>query len=59
MIGPVAEMVSVPRHRIYANDLKFGPDGSYAGFDHTEPTSRDGGKSSVIKVCNNTLCNMT
>ena len=51
MIGPVAEMVSVPRHRIYANDLKFGPDGSYAGFDHTEPTSRDGGKSSVIKVC--------
>lgn len=49
MINPVAELVNVPRHRIYANDLLFNTDGSYKGFNTNEPTSRDGGKSKVIQ----------
>lgn len=49
MINPVAELVNVPRHRIYANDLLFHLDGSYKGFNPDEPTSRDGGKSKVIQ----------
>jgi len=49
MIDPVAALVGIPTHRIYANTLLFHADGSYAGFDASEPTSRDGGKPAVVK----------
>jgi phosphoserine phosphatase len=49
MINPVAEALQIPLHRVYANNLIFKDDGSFQGFDETEPTSRDGGKPSVIQ----------
>eukprot|EP01041_Mallomonas_annulata_P006680 gene6680-13531_t len=49
MINPVAEILKIPLHRIYANTLQFHNDESFKGFDSTEPTSRDGGKPYVIQ----------
>jgi phosphoserine phosphatase len=49
MINPVAEMLHIPRHRIFANNLLFNEDGSFQGFDAKELTSRDGGKPAVIR----------
>ena len=49
MINPVAESLKIPLHRVYANNLLFKDDGSFRGFDETEPTSRDGGKPAVIQ----------
>ena len=40
MINPVADMLKIPRHRVYANNLLFKADGSFAGFDPEELTSR-------------------
>jgi phosphoserine phosphatase len=49
MIEPTAsELLGVPPERVFANTILFNDDGSYAGFDATEPTSRDGGKPAVI-----------
>ena len=48
MIEPVAELLSIPKERIFANQLLFGEDGSYAGFDDKEPTSKSGGKPLVV-----------
>jgi phosphoserine phosphatase len=50
MIDPVAQMLSIPESRVYANRILFKPDGRYAGFDAKEPTSRDGGKAAVVSV---------
>lgn len=50
MIEPIAEVLDIPFHRIYANNLLFNVDGSFAGFDKDEPTSRDGGKPAVIQL---------
>jgi phosphoserine phosphatase len=50
MIDPVAQMLSIPESRVYANRILFKPDGSYAGFDDKEPTSRDGGKAAVVSA---------
>ncbi|GAB5030332.1 phosphoserine phosphatase [Nannochloropsis oceanica] len=49
MIEPVADRLSIPHHRIYANTVLFKEDGTYKGFDPQEPTSRDGGKPAVVK----------
>lgn len=59
MIEPVAEVLRIPLHRIYANTLLFHeeeegkesthPVGSFRGFDENEPTSRDGGKPAVVQ----------
>lgn len=49
MINPIARVLSIPNHRIYANNLLFNSDGSFKGFDSNELTSRDGGKPAVIK----------
>lgn len=49
MINPVAELLNIPTHRIYANTILFHEDGSFKGFDVSEPTSRDGGKPLVIR----------
>ena len=49
MINPVAAVLKIPLHRVYANNLIFKEDGTFEGFDPTEPTSRDGGKAAVIQ----------
>ena len=48
MIEPVAEILGIPKERIYANSVLFEADGSYSGFDDQEPTSRSGGKPEVV-----------
>jgi phosphoserine phosphatase len=49
MIEPAADVLHIPRERIFANTLVFHPDGSFKGFDANEPTSRDRGKPAVIQ----------
>eukprot|EP01038_Epipyxis_sp_PR26KG_P006140 gene6140-8465_t len=50
MIEPVAAVVNIPLHRIYANNLLFNKsNGEFDGFDPKELTSRDGGKPAVIQ----------
>lgn len=48
MIEPLAAMLELPDGRVFANTLLFHEDGTYAGFDENEPTSRSGGKGVVI-----------
>jgi phosphoserine phosphatase len=50
LIQPVADHLGIPKENIYANKLKFYHDGTYAGFDEDQPTSRSGGKSKVIQT---------
>lgn len=55
MIHPIADALSIPRNRVYANTLLFSGaqgtrPGTYAGFDETAPTSRDGGKADVLRA---------
>ncbi|RXG52758.1 Phosphoserine phosphatase [Armadillidium vulgare] len=50
LIAPVAKYLQIPLENIYANRLKFYFDGSYAGFDESQPTSRSGGKAEVIRI---------
>ncbi|KAG6551880.1 hypothetical protein Mapa_006495 [Marchantia paleacea] len=49
MIEPAAELLNISKDRIYANNLLFGENGEFTGFDATEPTSRSGGKAKVIE----------
>jgi phosphoserine phosphatase len=49
MIAPVAALLNIPAHRVFANNLLFHAEGAYKGFDAEELTSRDGGKPAVIK----------
>ena len=49
MINPLAPVLGIPADRIFANNLLFAEDGTYKGFDATEPTSRAGGKAKVVK----------
>ena len=49
MINPVAEALDVPLENIFANNLLFNEDGSYAGFDPEEFTSKAGGKAEAVK----------
>ncbi|KAK9844585.1 hypothetical protein WJX74_004323 [Apatococcus lobatus] len=44
IIHPIAEALRIPIDHVYANTILFKEDGSYAGFDHTELTSRSRGK---------------
>jgi len=50
MIEPVAKLLDIPLERIYANTILFAENGSYAGFDQTAPTCRDGGKPATLKL---------
>ena len=50
MINPVAEVLKIPLHRVYANNLLFNEDGTFKGFDSSELTNRDGGKPAVIQM---------
>jgi phosphoserine phosphatase len=54
MINPVAEKLKIPLHRIYANNLLFKSDGSFAGHDDKELTCRDGGKPAVVQKLKDT-----
>lgn len=52
MIRPIADLVGVPYHRIYANNILFdGPHGrgGYLSYDTEQYTCRDGGKGRVIQ----------
>eukprot|EP01035_Chromulina_nebulosa_P019938 gene19938-25903_t len=49
MIYPIAKVVAVPHHRIYANNILFHSNGDYESFDSNELTSKDGGKALVIQ----------
>lgn len=49
MIEPIAALLGIPKDRIFANTIVFKTDGSYFGFDRSEPTSRDGGKPAVFE----------
>ncbi len=49
MIAPVAAALDVdPSTEVFANNLLFDESGAYRGFDTAEPTSRSGGKPSVV-----------
>jgi phosphoserine phosphatase len=48
MIGPVAKLVGIASERIIANVLQFHGDGTYRGFDTTQPTSASGGKAKAL-----------
>ncbi|OQR68943.1 phosphoserine phosphatase-like [Tropilaelaps mercedesae] len=49
IIAPVATELSIPHENIYANQLKFYFNGSYAGFNENQPTSYQDGKARVIE----------
>lgn len=48
-IEPIASLLNIPFKNVFANRLLFNFDGSYATFDQTLPTARNGGKAKVIE----------
>ena len=55
MIIPIAKRLSIPVDRVYANTILFDEKGAYRGFDLNAPTSKDGGKTDVIRNLRRTL----
>ncbi|KGN63727.1 phosphoserine phosphatase, chloroplastic [Cucumis sativus] len=49
MINPVASILGIPHENIFANQLLFGSNGEFVGFDKSEPTSRSGGKAVAVQ----------
>lgn len=50
MIEPVADLLGIPRKRVFANTILFNEEtGAYTGFDKAAFTSRAGGKAAAIK----------
>ncbi|MCD7454218.1 hypothetical protein HAX54_023973 [Datura stramonium] len=49
MINPVASILGIPLENIFANQILFGSNGEFAGFDKNEPTSRRGGKATAVQ----------
>jgi len=49
IVDPVAKKLNIPLTNVFANQLLFNNDGSYAGFDEDEMTSDSGGKGRVIE----------
>lgn len=49
IINPIADMLGIPRDHVYANTILYQDDGSYAGFDAEEFTSKSGGKAAAVK----------
>lgn len=45
---PLAELLGIPAVDVHAVDIRFGRDGSYAGFDETNPLARTGGKPTLV-----------
>ena len=50
IIEPIADTLGIPTSHVHANNLLFAADGSYAGFDESEFTSRSGGKAEACKA---------
>lgn len=50
LIEPVADALEIPLCNLFANKLYFNFNGSYAGFDTNQVTSRSGGKGEAIKI---------
>lgn len=50
MINPVAELLNIPLHRVYSNNILFDANGDYKGFDENALTSKDKGKGKVIEL---------
>jgi HAD superfamily phosphoserine phosphatase-like hydrolase len=46
---PLAELLGVPADDVHAVDIRFGSDGSYAGFDEASPLTRAGGKPTLVR----------
>ena len=46
-IAPLAAFLGIGR--VEAVDLRFAPDGGYAGYDEAYPTTRSGGKAELIR----------
>ncbi|CAF1142140.1 unnamed protein product [Adineta ricciae] len=49
IVDPVAKSLNIPLTNVFANQLLFNEDGSYAGFDEEEMTSDSGGKGRAIE----------
>lgn len=49
IVDPVAKELNIPLKNVFANQILFNEDGSYAGFDEEEMTSDTGGKGRVIE----------
>lgn len=49
IVDPVAKQLNIPLTNVFANQLLFNEDGTYAGFDEEEMTSDSGGKGRVIE----------
>jgi phosphoserine phosphatase len=54
IVDPVAKKLNIPSKNVFANELLFNEDGTYAGFDEDEMTSDSGGKGRVIEHIKNT-----
>ena len=50
IINPIADLLSIPRTHVFANTILFDSEGSYAGFDRDEHTSRSGGKRAAVQA---------
>ncbi|XP_055620299.1 phosphoserine phosphatase isoform X2 [Toxorhynchites rutilus septentrionalis] len=50
LIEPVADALDIPLCNLFANKLYFHYNGSYAGFDTNQVTSKSGGKGEAIKI---------
>ena len=48
MIYPLANILSIPRENVFANNILHDDEGNQVGFDREEPTSKAGGKAVVI-----------
>jgi phosphoserine phosphatase len=48
-IKPLAAHLGIAARAVHAVDLKFDPDGSYAGFDERSLLTRNGGKELVVR----------
>lgn len=46
---PLARELGVPLHFVHAVPVHFDAAGNYAGYDDSAPTSREGGKSVIIR----------
>jgi len=53
IVDPVANELNIPLKNVFANQLLFNEDGSYAGFDEEEMTSDSGGKGRAIEYLKN------
>jgi phosphoserine phosphatase len=49
IVDPVAKQLNIPLKNVFANQLLFNEDGTYAGFDEDKMTSDSGGKGRVIE----------